>query len=59
MSSLTPPSEQPKLKEAADFFAKGTFKPIVDQTFAFTDVHKAYERSMSGRAKGKVVVKVA
>jgi len=36
----------------------GKVKPLVDSTFAFNDVMKAYERIMTGRAKGKVVVKV-
>ncbi|ORY92875.1 alcohol dehydrogenase, partial [Leucosporidium creatinivorum] len=47
-----------ELREAADRFAEGTLKPIVDQVYAFEDAHKAYERSMSGRAKGKVVISV-
>jgi len=36
----------------------GSVKPIVDSTFDFDDVHKAYERIMTTRATGKVVVKV-
>lgn len=36
----------------------GSLKPIVDSVFEFKDALKAYDRLMSGRAKGKVVVKV-
>lgn len=38
--------------------SSGSVKPIVDSTFNFDDVHQAYERIMTGRAAGKVVVKV-
>jgi len=33
-------------------------KPVVDSVFAFEDALKAYDRLMSNRAKGKVVVRV-
>jgi NADPH:quinone reductase-like Zn-dependent oxidoreductase len=38
----------------------GTVKPVVDSVFSFDPegVMKAYERMMSGRAKGKVIVSV-
>ena len=36
----------------------GKVKPIVDSVFTFEDVLKGYERVMSSRASGKVVVKV-
>lgn len=36
----------------------GSVKPIIDSVFAFDDVLKAYERIMTSRAKGKVVVVV-
>ena len=32
--------------------------PNVDSVFEFTDVLKAFERIMTGRASGKVVVRV-
>jgi NADPH:quinone reductase-like Zn-dependent oxidoreductase len=35
-----------------------TLKPILDSTYEFKDVLRAYERIMSGRAVGKVVVKI-
>ncbi|GAA5918188.1 hypothetical protein JCM1841_005293 [Sporobolomyces salmonicolor] len=44
--------------EMVEFLKAGTLRPIVDETFPFEDALKAYERSQSGRAKGKVVVSV-
>ena len=37
---------------------EGKCQPIVDSVFAFDDVHKAYDRLMTSRAVGKVVVKI-
>lgn len=39
-------------------FMVGSVKPIVDSVFEFEDALKAYDRLMTGRATGKVVVKV-
>ena len=36
----------------------GKVKPLVDSVFSFEDTLKAYERIKTGRATGKVVVKV-
>ena len=36
----------------------GSVKPIVDSFFDFKDTLKAFDRIMSGRAAGKVVVKI-
>ena len=36
----------------------GKVKGVVDSVFSFEDVQKGYERIMTGRAQGKVVVKV-
>lgn len=41
-----------------DHTCTGKVKPVVDSVFAFEDALKAYERIMSQRALGKVVVKV-
>ena len=35
----------------------GAVQPIVDSVYEFDDVHKAYDRILSARATGKVVVK--
>lgn len=36
----------------------GKVKPVVDSVFAFEDVQKGYDRILSQRASGKVVIKV-
>ncbi|KAH9915045.1 NAD-P-binding protein [Epithele typhae] len=50
------------IKKDLEAFAKlceeGKVKPLVDSVFAFEDALKAYERVMTGRATGKVVIKV-
>jgi len=39
-------------------YFSGSLKPVVDSVFSFDDTLKAYDRIMSGRATGKVIVKV-
>lgn len=46
------------LMDMGEMLAASTLKPVVDSVFAFEDVLKAYEKIMSNRAKGKVVVRV-
>lgn len=36
----------------------GKFRPIVDSVFSFEDALKAYDRIMTKRATGKVIVKI-
>jgi NADPH:quinone reductase-like Zn-dependent oxidoreductase len=43
---------------AAELGIVGKVRGVVDSVFAFEDVQKGYERIMSGRAMGKVVVKI-
>ena len=38
--------------------ADGEVKPVMDEMFAFEDAPKAYEKLRTGRAKGKIVVRV-
>jgi NADPH:quinone reductase-like Zn-dependent oxidoreductase len=38
--------------------AEGRVKPVMDEQFAFEDVPRAYEKLKTGRAKGKIVVRV-
>ncbi|KAK4049115.1 hypothetical protein OIO90_005585 [Microbotryomycetes sp. JL221] len=42
----------------ADSTKSGTVKPLVDSVHPFEDAVKAYDRQMSSRAKGKVIVEV-
>ncbi|KAI0375056.1 NAD-P-binding protein [Pilatotrama ljubarskyi] len=46
------------LEEFATLVEEGKIRPLVDSMFAFEDALKAYERLMTKRATGKVVVKV-
>ncbi|TNY19976.1 hypothetical protein DMC30DRAFT_411866 [Rhodotorula diobovata] len=48
-----------RLDEMAKLVGEGKLRPIVDGVYAFEDAIKAYDRQMSGRAKGKVVIKVS
>ncbi|KAI0343538.1 NAD-P-binding protein [Trametopsis cervina] len=50
------PSENvPKYGELVN---KGVIKPVIDSVYEFEEVPQAYERSLSQRAAGKIVVKV-
>lgn len=51
-------NSQADLQSLADLLAEGKVKPLVDSVYGFDDVYKAYERVMTNRATGKVVVKV-
>ncbi|KAG9055642.1 hypothetical protein FS842_001623 [Serendipita sp. 407] len=46
------------LRALGDFISSGKVTPAVDSVFKFDDIFLAYERLMSGRAQGKVVVVV-
>jgi len=46
------------LRQLAKWLEEGKLKAIVDSEYAFEDALSAYEKMKSGRAKGKVVVKV-
>ena len=49
------PSDPKQLKE---LISEGKLKPVVDAVYEFNDVMAAYERLMTSRARGKVVIKV-
>ncbi|KAI1797933.1 NAD(P)-binding protein [Ganoderma leucocontextum] len=54
-------SVDPAKKDFEDFsklVEEGRVKPLVDSVYSFEDTLKAYERIQTGRATGKVVVKV-
>ncbi|EPS99554.1 NAD-binding protein [Fomitopsis schrenkii] len=46
------------LERICQYVAEGKLRPIVDEVYAFEDVHSAYMHLMTGHARGKVVVKV-
>ncbi|KAI0063402.1 NAD(P)-binding protein [Artomyces pyxidatus] len=46
------------LEEISTLITEEKVKPVVDSVFTFEDTLKAYDRSMTGRATGKVVIKV-
>ncbi|KAF9701558.1 hypothetical protein EKO04_000407 [Ascochyta lentis] len=45
-------------KALADLVVKGQVKPVIDEVFEFERVDEAYKKLRTGRAKGKVVVRV-
>ncbi|WP_419392745.1 NADP-dependent oxidoreductase [Cytobacillus praedii] len=53
---MKPSGEQ--LRIIADFIETGKIKPIIDRVFPFEDAQKAMEYAETGRAKGKVIVKI-
>jgi NADPH:quinone reductase-like Zn-dependent oxidoreductase len=46
------------IKALQELISNGAVQPIVDSVYQFDDLHKAYDRILSARATGKVVVKV-
>lgn len=53
---MKPSGEQ--LRIIASFIETGKIKPIIDRVFPFEDAQKAMEYTESGRAKGKVILKI-
>ncbi|MGG3560504.1 NADP-dependent oxidoreductase [Neobacillus rhizosphaerae] len=53
---MKPSGEQ--LRIIANFIETGKIKPIIDRVFPFEDAQKAMEYAESGRAKGKIIVKI-
>ncbi|WP_342543878.1 NADP-dependent oxidoreductase [Lysinibacillus sp. FSL W7-1291] len=47
-----------QLRIIADYIESGKIKPIIDRTFTFEEAQKAMEYAESGRAKGKIIVKI-
>ncbi|SCB00476.1 Uncharacterized protein BWINRA5_03910 [Bacillus mycoides] len=47
-----------QLRIIAKYIESGKIKPIIDRIFPFEDTQKAMEYSESGRAKGKIIVKI-
>ncbi len=53
---MKPSGEQ--LRLIANFIETGKIKPIIDRVFPFKDAQKAMEYAESGRAKGKIILKI-
>jgi NADPH:quinone reductase-like Zn-dependent oxidoreductase len=51
-------NDKARLDEIARLMNDGKLKPVVDSVYPFADLFKAYERIMSSRARGKVVIDV-
>ncbi|KIZ28964.1 NADP-dependent oxidoreductase [Bacillus cereus] len=47
-----------QLSTIANYIEAGKIKPVIDRIFPFEDAQKAMEYSESGRAKGKIIVKI-
>ncbi|QWG45882.1 NADP-dependent oxidoreductase [Bacillus mycoides] len=47
-----------QLRIIAKYIESGQIKPIIDRIFPFENTQKAMEYSESGRAKGKIIVKI-
>ena len=47
-----------QLSIIANYIESGDIKPVIDQVFPFEDAQKAMEYAESGRAKGKIILKI-
>ncbi|MGE6398337.1 NADP-dependent oxidoreductase [Bacillus cereus] len=47
-----------QLRIIANYIESGKIKPVIDRIFPFEDAQKAMEYSESGRAKGKIIIKI-
>ncbi|EJS70203.1 NADPH:quinone reductase [Bacillus cereus] len=47
-----------QLRTIANYIEAGKIKPVIDRVFPFEDAQKAMKYSESGRAKGKIIVKI-
>ncbi|OHC20508.1 MAG: zinc-binding oxidoreductase [Pseudomonadales bacterium RIFCSPHIGHO2_12_FULL_40_16] len=48
-----------QLSEISKLVESGNINPIVDKTYTFTEIKNAFQYVNTGRAKGKVVLKIA
>lgn len=48
-----------ELKESAELLASGKIKAPIDHIYAFEDALQGYDRQMSGRSKGKLIISVS
>ncbi|PCJ22906.1 MAG: NADPH:quinone reductase [SAR86 cluster bacterium] len=48
-----------QLREIADLIEAGKIRAIIDSTFPLAKVKEAFERSATGRAQGKIIIKIS
>ncbi len=53
------PSSGAVLEEIAALVDRGKIKPVIDRVFSLDDITAAHEYSGSGRARGKIVIRVS
>lgn len=54
-------NNNPKSKDVEEilpYFKQGKLKAVIDKTFSLSDVKEAHKYSESGRARGKIIIKV-
>lgn len=56
--SVTVESHTEHLNELTELFEQGKLKSVIDSEVSFADIDKAYQRSMSGRAAGKIAIRI-
>ena len=56
--SVTVESNTEDLNELTELFEKRVLMTVLDSEFAFEDIDEAYQRSMTGRAKGKIAINI-
>ena len=47
-----------QLEEVKGYVDQGLIKPVIDKVFSFEDYQEAFKYLMSGRTKGKIILKI-
>lgn len=53
---FTAPSRREDLEQIGNWMREGKIKAVIDSTYSFENAVEAFERSKTGRAKGKILV---
>ena len=56
--SVTVESHTDHLNELTEMFESGKLRTVLDSEVLFEDIDEAYQRSMSGRARGKIAIRI-
>lgn len=51
-------SDGRKLQQISEWLAQGKLVPLIDSEYSFEDTLKGFERSLTGRATGKIIIKI-